>query len=376
MRKMTIFRSSALACVAAAAMLVPRGAAGQQATSHVVVEGETLWAIAANYFGDPFLWPEIYRLNTDVVEDPHWIFPGEQLRLMPMPEPEVQRDIEPAPEPEVQEESIVRVAPPELAGAAPPPPPPSQMGPTIFVRSERGTAISTDVGRIEPRPVSRGTFYAAGFLTEGDELPWGRITGIVGRATIRRVRESSSAMVYQEVEVEPPLGGSYAVGDSLLAAQTGGAVQGWGHIVRPSGLLVVRRAGENGRVIAQLVQQYNSVSDGSTVLPLEPFRDPGRVAPVPTDIALTGTVVASRDENPLPGQQRVVFLDVGRTDGVSLGDVFVMEAPDPSGAEMRIVGTLQVVHLRENSSSGIVMSIRDLGVGTGAAVRIVRKMPS
>jgi len=48
---------------------------------HIVVKGDTLWDISAKFFNDPWKWPQIWGINKEVVEDPHWIYPGEIILL-------------------------------------------------------------------------------------------------------------------------------------------------------------------------------------------------------------------------------------------------------------------------------------------------------
>jgi len=47
---------------------------------HLVRKGDSLWSICEFYFRDPWRWPKIWALNPEVT-NPHWIFPGQTLRI-------------------------------------------------------------------------------------------------------------------------------------------------------------------------------------------------------------------------------------------------------------------------------------------------------
>jgi hypothetical protein len=47
---------------------------------YVVEAGDTLSKISERVFGNPWDWPKLWSLNTQI-QNPHWIYPGDQIRL-------------------------------------------------------------------------------------------------------------------------------------------------------------------------------------------------------------------------------------------------------------------------------------------------------
>ncbi len=415
MRRTTICRSSratllVLAAVPLAWTLLPAqdttqaapAALGQVPASHTVSRGETLWSISQMYFADPLLWPEIYRLNTNVVEDPHWIYPGEVLVLSPVAGVVAQGDTVVAVPQDTTAAAAdtVRAQPGDTIAAVPTdtmpadttqvfvePPPPEPVGEsyeTMFDRRRTNQQRVQDVLRTythQPyRPLRSGEFYGAGFLTENERLPWGRVIGVTTPPAIHRLSERSTAMIYDEIAIQPPARASYHVGDSLLIARIDRALSfgDWGEVVVPLGIARVTSV-EEQQVLARVIVQFGRVRDGHLSLPLEPFKNPGEVRPTPVEQGLAGRLLASRDERPIAGAQQFFFIDKGRADGVVPGDV--VEVYRPAAGELgspseEVRAVLMIVHVREHSSTGLVLQIMHPGLQSGLPVRLIKKMPS
>ena len=44
---------------------------------YVIEKGDTLWDLSNRFYGDPYLWPQLWERNQYVL-DAHWIYPGDR----------------------------------------------------------------------------------------------------------------------------------------------------------------------------------------------------------------------------------------------------------------------------------------------------------
>jgi hypothetical protein len=386
--------SPTLGWLAALAIAVPASAALAQEPlpqTHTVKKGDTLWDLAQFYLKDPFLWPGIYRQNTDVVEDPHWIYPGEILRIAPTDNvaavPAMDTPVPPdsaaadsgavATAPVADSSDATAHGPQEPSSAEQP----DEMAPLFEAQRPRSVAQILKAYTDQPyRPLRRSEFYSSGFLTENQRLPFGRVLGPVTPQQIRAVNSRANALPYTTVAVEAPDGATYEVGDSLLVLQLGSELRPYGDVVVPTGIGRIIET-VDGHYLANIVATYGAIRNGQRVLPLESFTaGVGRRA-VPVSDGVRASLIGGMGRQDLKEPQMVVFINKGREDGVAPGDLFeVRRRPqhlsDGTVRVNELMATLQIVHVRDHTATGMVLNVISPDIPAGTDVLQVGKLPS
>ena len=389
-------------------VLLAQGAAPE---THTVREGDTLWDLAKHYRGDPFLWPDIYRMNTSVVEDPHWIYPGEVLRLAGADSvPAVPATDTPGPVAMVPTDSAAvdssasapvevaesQAAPTAAAGASDEPAPQQTLAQLTAVSpNEDGEGETGLFGRPSHRVVTdalrayreqpyralrRSEFYSSGFLTENQKLPFGHVLGPVTPQQIRANDANASALPYSNIAVEAPRGASYQIGDTLLVVRLGAEFEKYGDVVVPTGLVRVVDTVQ-GRYVATVVATYGPIRNGQLVLPAEKFTPSGESRAVPVTEGVQATFLGGVGRQDIKAPQMVVFLNKGREDGVAAGDLFEIRRRAERLADGRqlvneVMATLQIVHVRDHTATARLLNILSPDIPPGTDARQVAKLPS
>jgi hypothetical protein len=386
-----------LAAALAALLILPHAAFSQvevvdQQGTHEFVRGETLWALAGRYLGDPFRWPLIYEANTDVIEDPHWIYPGEVFVI-------------PGLTGQAAEVQGVAVTSPGQVGAVALgsglSPCPDRGDRTVFYDGEEGgrgcelelppegqrTAFYTDpMDLVNPKggfdinvvarlweAVPRGLAYAAEWLIgyEEDPVSVGTLTRLSGPEESEGLRELARPFERVQIEVDPGI--ELRVGDLLQSFRAGRLDEELGKVVEPTGVLVVLSV-EEGGVVAAVSAEFQRLTLGDRVGLVPPYGLLPGVQAQPVTSNLMATIKGFSQVRSVYSFGDVAFLDVGEDEGVTLGDEFMALMNSGEGWTGEEGARLQVVRVDGNGSSARVIVQNDLILEPGVELRLVKKM--
>ncbi|MBW3535498.1 MAG: LysM peptidoglycan-binding domain-containing protein [Gemmatimonadetes bacterium] len=330
----------------------------QRPATHEVVDGETLWNLAQRYYQNPYLWPRIYEANRGVVEDPHWIYPGETLVI-----PDVTTTV-----------VDVAVVAPGQPAPGPRPLPPVDPGPaaderTVFWPRERGGFIAAEARENLP-VVARDVFYSAPWLVPPGATPpsIGSLGALVGAEEERR----RTYFTYDRVQVLSDA--ALRTGTSLQVFRIVDEIEGVGQIAVPTGVVTVSEQASGVGVVALVVDEFDRMTPGDLVRPLPEYGIRPGVQPSDVAAGPAATVVGFAQPG-IQGIYDIAFLDRGANAGVSVGDEYVLMWREDPDWPPTVEGRLQVVSVEPGNASARIMGLNNPVFESGLTVVLSRKMP-
>ena len=332
--------------------------------NYVIQRGDTLWDLSGKFLDSPWYWPKLWSYNPQI-ENPHWIYPGNPLRLAP-------------------------------AGAQAP---------------ARIEMVSSDA--VPPKEVddlTRGTLDRVQMLDDEDTVTVGglyKIGGVrpKGPAVLRNSfvtasqLESSGTVVaaFEEkmiLTTGDRIYGRFKDPDSVKVGQKFSIYRTEGAIIHP---VTNRRFGfttvilgtarvtavEPGKAASLVITFVNDgIERGDLIGPsVEQAQRPLFVRP--NRISLDAYVIGVQPSIVTGAAEfNVVYLDKGKADGVDVGNTFeVVRAGDPlyeridrplntPGLPREVIGNVVVFDAQERASSAYVRrSIVELLVGDHVEMR-------
>lgn len=310
---------------------------------YIIQPGDTLWALAKQYLGDPYLWPQLWEKNT-YIRDAHWIYPGDPL-VVGVKTQEAAAEQPPA-------------ATGEGAGVPAEVTPQTGPAPAEGAGGDEGTAPA---GKLVPVG-SEDDVYCFAYLDAEDAKP----TITVFSAEKLESQEDSSTydIVYlsggdaegvkagQEYFVSTPV-------RKLRHPHTGAIL---GLVVRQLGRVRILCTQEH-TATAEVMASCDAIPIGAWATPYEPYPVPMalltprlQICDPPND-QVKGTITYSRDDLVAFGSDHMVLIDLGEADQISPGTVFTIFRDNPvEGAPRTLMGELAVLLTGDHWATAKVLS--------------------
>jgi len=292
----------------------------QEIKNYKVLQGDTLWDISKKELNDPFLWPKVWKENSDIA-NPDKLMPGQAIKIpLYLIQKDAQKE-EPVAEPIVEAE-------PQKAAPIP----------------------MTESAPIKIKPlVDANLFISSGYISSAvNEL--GKVTGSPSGKTLLGAPD----MVYVKTKA------AAKPGDRFYILRKGPIVKHpvtkniLGYLIEITGIAEIKKF-EYGETIAQIVKTFADVNIGDTLVTYQeesppvvskPYRKPD----------VRGYIVEARQLRLNNGLFDIVFIDKGKKD-VQVGDLLKTAN---KGKHTVSNGIIQVIKVQDSTSVAIVRESTDV----------------
>lgn len=351
-------------------ILLPIGAFAQQAPAetvnssggivHTVVAGDTLWDLSAKYLGSPWKWTEIWEHNR-FVTNPHYIYPGIQIVIVPPGPREIALGQEPA----------------FASGPAAGPAGPAERFVVVAPHMEAGKPTVQPVAapRVPYLDIKPSDFVRAGEFLK--EAPKG--IGHIDGGKDPKVGFVEGDTVYLSLRKEIPAGQLLGVYRVRGPIDSPGKRSVSGYVKYLIGVIqAVPKQG--GQATAKVRQSFEDLTRADLISEEIPAYAPVRIDPGADGIPCT--VITGRFENKELAQGDFIYLDQGASAGVAVGNVFRLFVPtgaaagassSPSRVVLFDVGSAVVVRVSRDFSTAYIRSSSE---SFAAGVTARRGVPS
>ena len=323
---------------AAAAEESPEVIENETGFYYTIRKGDTLWDLSERFSDSPWQWPALWEEN-DQIANPHWIYPGERIRLFRKQDLEKVFKKEETPALEAPAPGVEEVLPEEDR--------PYMMFPRI-----------SSVGFVRKEPlVSSGVIFK---VRDDHELI------------------STGDIVYIEPNPKAPtmsIGERYTLyRNRRWIGQVRKNLEKYGVQYFLTGVVEIFDK-EGDIAIGRIVETYRAIHLKDKLIPYEPRSPKITISDTPEGPA--GRVFLAEEHQELIGAGHIVFIDQGANDGIRRGQIYKIyyqesDQRDPSTAKVRTLASIPfaeliVLHTESTTATCLVINSRRQ-IETGARV--------
>jgi len=298
---------------------------------YTVQSGDTLWDLSGQFFDSPWLWPDLWSENSQI-SNPHWIYPGERIRLFH------QKGVE------------------------------NFFGKT----AAKSLAIKKETPK-KPLYYYYSPINRIGFIRKDPATP----LGIIFKVKDDKEMISAGDLVFIRAKGDtPPLaeGSKYIVCKALkpIRDKKTKALIGTQHYL--TGIVEITKI-KPRFAVARVIQSYRTIEIGNLLMPYKK-RSP-KIELTQSKKGLNGELILSEEHVNIIGDNDIAFIDKGSQDDVKLGQQYSIyyqekqrlntDTKEDVLLTQVVYGTLLVLHT-EQTTSTVLITRSDRSINLGAKI--------